>query len=111
MSQEFVDSRGAFGGEVWRGYCWADCHCLGSLGSVGAESGCIGFLVAVELVVGFCWCGVGRDEVCIITVEVDFERANGIGNYGNVFRYDGAAYVDGRFGREGDHGFGVGREC
>ena len=63
-----------------------DCHWLGGLGSVGAESGCVDFLVVVELIVGFWWCGKGRDEACIIAVKVNFEGANGIGNYGNVFR-------------------------
>ena len=84
---------------------------MGGLVSVGAESSCIGFLVAVGMVVLGCWCGVlGRDEACIVAVEVDFEGADSVGNYGSLLRKDGEADADGRFGREGDNGFGVGSE-
>jgi len=83
---------------------------LGGLGSVGAESSCVGFLIAAGMVVLGCWCGVlSKDEACIVAVEVDFKGANSIGNYGNVLRKDGEGDADGRFGREGDNVFGVGR--
>ena len=81
LRKKLFDSGGVFLGQVWWGYCWADGDWLGGLGSLrGAESGCVGFLVAVGVIVDSWWCGVGRYEACVIAVKVIMVLSPACGN-------------------------------